>query len=106
MIIHSENGLKYEVQWSIKTIQTTQHVKTSDQLNTTGAELGPAQPQLVWDILANICVQIVDPDFLALSFFSENIISTQVDSLFLTFFHRKCILYSLTDKIVTLLISR
>ena len=48
MIIHSEDGLKYEVQWSIKTIQTTQHVITSDQLNTTGAELGPAQPQLVF----------------------------------------------------------
>ena len=48
MIIHSEDGLKYDVQWSIKTIQTTQHVITSDQLNTTGAELGPAQPQLVF----------------------------------------------------------
>ena len=48
MIIHSEDGLKYEVQWSIKTIQTTQHVITSIQLNTTGAELGPAQPQLVY----------------------------------------------------------
>ena len=47
MLIHSEDGLKYDVQWSIKTIQTTQHVITSDQLNTTGAELGPAQPQLV-----------------------------------------------------------
>ena len=51
MIIHSEDGLKYDVQWSIKTIQTTQHVITSDQLNTTGAELGPAQPQLVFYIL-------------------------------------------------------
>ena len=47
MIMHSEDGLKYDVQWSIKTIQTTQHVKYSDQLNITGAELGPAQPQLV-----------------------------------------------------------
>ena len=47
MIIHNVDGLKYEVQWSIKTIQTTQHVITFDQLNTTGADLGPAQPQLV-----------------------------------------------------------
>ena len=29
-------------------IQTTQHVITCDQLNTTGAEIGPAQPQLVF----------------------------------------------------------
>ena len=49
MIIHSEDGHKYDVQWLIKTIQTTQHVITSDQLNKTGAELGPAQPQLVSD---------------------------------------------------------
>ena len=28
-------------------IQTTQHVKISDHLNTTVAELGPAQPRLV-----------------------------------------------------------
>ena len=48
MIIHSEDGLMYEVQWSIKTIQTTQHGITFDQLSTTGAELGPAQPQLVY----------------------------------------------------------
>ena len=48
MIIHSEDGLMYEVQWSIKTIQTTQHAITSDQFNTTGAELDPAQPQLVF----------------------------------------------------------
>ena len=47
MIIHSEDGVKYDVQWSIKTIQTPQNVITSDQLNTTGAELGQAQPQLV-----------------------------------------------------------
>ena len=46
MIIHSKDGLEYDVQWSIKTIQTTQHVITSDQFNTTGAELGPAQPQI------------------------------------------------------------
>ena len=57
MIIHSEDGLKYDVQWSIKTIQTTQHVITSDQLNTTGAELGPAQPQLVfWLNLIDLCM--------------------------------------------------
>ena len=57
MIIHSEDGLKYEVQWSIKTIQTTQHGITFDQLNTTGAELGPAQPQLVSSL--NFKIQVV-----------------------------------------------
>ena len=36
-----------DMQCSIKTIQMTQHVKTSDQINTAVAELGPAQPQLV-----------------------------------------------------------
>ena len=54
MIIHSEDGLKYEVQLSIKTIQTTQHVITSDQLNTTGAELVPAQPQLVYILAVEV----------------------------------------------------
>ena len=47
MIIHNVDGLKYEVQLSIKMVKTNQHVITSNQLNTTGAELGPAQPQLV-----------------------------------------------------------
>ena len=57
MIIYSEDGLKYDVQWLIKTIQTSQHVITSDQLNTTGAELGPAQPQIVchYNVSQRIC---------------------------------------------------
>ena len=46
MVIHSQYGLKYDVQYSIKMIQTTQHVKSSDQLNITIAEFGLAQPQL------------------------------------------------------------
>ena len=36
-----------QLQCSIQTIQMTQHAKTSDQLNTAVAELGPAQPQPV-----------------------------------------------------------
>ena len=52
MIIHSEDGLKYEVQWSIKMIQTTQHVITSDQLNTTGAEFGPEPLVILKESLA------------------------------------------------------
>ena len=37
-----------------KRFKPTQHVKTSNQLNTTGAELGPAQPQLVFYSITNI----------------------------------------------------
>ena len=44
MTNQSQEGLKYDVQCLIQTIQMTQHVKTSDQLNTAVAELGPAQP--------------------------------------------------------------
>ena len=58
MIIHSEDGLMYKVQWSIKTIQTTQHGITFDQLNTTGAELGPAQPQLVFCLIRSEFLKI------------------------------------------------
>ena len=47
MTNQSQEGLNHDVQCSIQTIQMTQHVKTSDQLNTAVAELGPAQPQLV-----------------------------------------------------------
>ena len=43
----SQEGRKYSVQCAIQTIQITQHVKTSDQLDTAVAELGPAQPKLV-----------------------------------------------------------
>ena len=48
MTNQSQEGLNHDVQCSIQTIQMTQHVKTSDQLNTAVAELGPAQPQLVF----------------------------------------------------------
>ena len=74
MIIHNKDGLKYDVQWSIKTIETTQHVITSEQLNIIGAELGPAQPQFVsvkslnfklrenfmWPFLENLLTGLLD----------------------------------------------
>ena len=44
MIVQSQHGLKCDI---MRNAQSTQHVKTPDQLYQDVAEFGPAKPQLV-----------------------------------------------------------
>ena len=46
MIIHIEDVLKYDVQWSIKTIQRTQHAITSENLTQLELSLAQLSPSL------------------------------------------------------------